>query len=103
MLKSICCFQGIKARVLETFVMLFLLGLLILGIVWVASALIDNDDASMESLYGINLSCYCCVCICVFNGGLICDLLCFFSRFVGVLSAVPLLVHLSDGWPVAAQ
>ncbi|KAL7876683.1 hypothetical protein AOLI_G00116460 [Acnodon oligacanthus] len=43
--------KGIKARVLETFVMLFLLGLLILGIVWVASALIDNDAASMESLY----------------------------------------------------
>ncbi|KAA0723505.1 Limb region 1 protein -like protein [Triplophysa tibetana] len=45
--------KGIKARVLETFVMLFLLGLLILGIVWVASALIDNDDASMESLYDL--------------------------------------------------
>uniref|UniRef100_A0AAY4CAC9 Limb region 1 protein n=1 Tax=Denticeps clupeoides TaxID=299321 RepID=A0AAY4CAC9_9TELE len=44
--------KGIKARVLETFVMLFLLGLLILGIVWVASAFIDNDAASMESLYG---------------------------------------------------
>ncbi|RXN36631.1 limb region 1-like protein [Labeo rohita] len=44
---------GIKARVLETFVMLFLLGLLILGIVWVASALIDNDAASMESLYDL--------------------------------------------------
>ncbi|XP_031691823.1 limb region 1 protein homolog isoform X4 [Oncorhynchus kisutch] len=43
--------KGIKSRVLETFVMLFLLGLLILGIVWVASALIDNDAASMESLY----------------------------------------------------
>uniref|UniRef100_A0A8C7Q9D7 Limb development membrane protein 1 n=1 Tax=Oncorhynchus mykiss TaxID=8022 RepID=A0A8C7Q9D7_ONCMY len=37
----------------ETFVMLFLLGLLILGIVWVASALIDNDAASMESLYDL--------------------------------------------------
>uniref|UniRef100_A0A8C7RE62 Limb development membrane protein 1 n=1 Tax=Oncorhynchus mykiss TaxID=8022 RepID=A0A8C7RE62_ONCMY len=36
-----------------TFVMLFLLGLLILGIVWVASALIDNDAASMESLYDL--------------------------------------------------
>lgn len=48
------CFlhQGIRARILETFVMLFLLALLILGIVWVASALIDNDAASMESLYG---------------------------------------------------
>ncbi|MBN3321841.1 LMBR1 protein, partial [Atractosteus spatula] len=45
--------QGIKARILETFVMLFLLGLLILGIVWVASALIDNDAASMESLYDL--------------------------------------------------
>ncbi|XP_055737192.1 limb region 1 protein homolog isoform X2 [Salvelinus fontinalis] len=45
--------KGIKSRVLETFVMLFLLGLLILGIVWVASALIDNDAASMESLYDL--------------------------------------------------
>ncbi|XP_034561943.1 limb region 1 protein homolog [Notolabrus celidotus] len=45
--------KGIKARILETFVMLFLLALLILGIVWVASALIDNDDASMESLYDL--------------------------------------------------
>ncbi|XP_041924823.1 limb region 1 protein homolog [Alosa sapidissima] len=45
--------KGIRSRVLETFVMLFLLGLLILGIVWVASALIDNDAASMESLYDL--------------------------------------------------
>lgn len=51
---SLFC-QGIKARILETFVMLFLLALLILGIVWVASALIDNDAASMESLYGMCL------------------------------------------------
>ncbi|KAF2984019.1 hypothetical protein EK904_008059, partial [Melospiza melodia maxima] len=42
---------GIRARILETLVMLILLALLILGIVWVASALIDNDAASMESLY----------------------------------------------------
>lgn len=35
--------------------MLLLLALLILGIVWVASALIDNDAASMESLYGIDV------------------------------------------------
>uniref|UniRef100_A0A8C0YWQ1 Limb development membrane protein 1 n=1 Tax=Canis lupus familiaris TaxID=9615 RepID=A0A8C0YWQ1_CANLF len=33
--------------------MLVLLALLILGIVWVASALIDNDAASMESLYDL--------------------------------------------------
>uniref|UniRef100_A0A3B3RUR1 Limb development membrane protein 1 n=1 Tax=Paramormyrops kingsleyae TaxID=1676925 RepID=A0A3B3RUR1_9TELE len=45
--------KGIKARILETFVMLFLLALLILGIVWVASALIDNDATSMESLYDL--------------------------------------------------
>ncbi|XP_023805661.1 limb region 1 protein homolog [Oryzias latipes] len=45
--------KGIRARVLETFVMLFLLALLILGIVWVASAFIDNDAASMESLYDL--------------------------------------------------
>eukprot|EP00069_Balaena_mysticetus_P020330 bmy_12872T0 len=36
---------GIRARILETLVMLILLALLILGIVWVASALIDNDAA----------------------------------------------------------
>lgn len=47
------CPQGIRARILETLVMLILLALLILGIVWVASALIDNDAASMESLYGM--------------------------------------------------
>uniref|UniRef100_A0A8C4TM30 Limb development membrane protein 1 n=1 Tax=Erpetoichthys calabaricus TaxID=27687 RepID=A0A8C4TM30_ERPCA len=45
--------KGIKARILETFVMLILLGLLILGIVWVASALLDNDAASKESLYDL--------------------------------------------------
>uniref|UniRef100_A0A3Q2I2N1 Limb development membrane protein 1 n=1 Tax=Equus caballus TaxID=9796 RepID=A0A3Q2I2N1_HORSE len=45
--------KGIRARILETLVMLILLALLILGIVWVASALIDNDAASMESLYDL--------------------------------------------------
>ncbi|XP_048367218.1 limb region 1 protein homolog [Sphaerodactylus townsendi] len=45
--------KGIKARILETLVMLILLALLILGIVWVASALIDNDAESMESLYDL--------------------------------------------------
>uniref|UniRef100_A0A8C3W1L1 Limb development membrane protein 1 n=1 Tax=Catagonus wagneri TaxID=51154 RepID=A0A8C3W1L1_9CETA len=45
--------KGIRARILETLVMLVLLALLILGIVWVASALIDNDAASMESLYDL--------------------------------------------------
>ncbi|KAM5157814.1 limb region 1 protein homolog isoform 2-T2 [Mantella aurantiaca] len=45
--------KGIKARILETVVMLVLLALLIFGIVWVASALIDNSSASMESLYDL--------------------------------------------------
>ncbi|XP_034615895.1 limb region 1 protein homolog isoform X3 [Trachemys scripta elegans] len=45
--------KGIRARILETLVMLILLGLLVLGIVWVASALIDNDATSMESLYDL--------------------------------------------------
>nr|XP_031529642.1 limb region 1 protein homolog isoform X3 [Vicugna pacos] len=45
--------KGIRARILETLVMLILLALLILGMVWVASALVDNDAASMESLYDL--------------------------------------------------
>lgn len=45
--------KGIKARILETVVMLVLVALLILGIVWVASALIDNSPASMASLYDL--------------------------------------------------
>ncbi|XP_078519386.1 limb region 1 protein homolog isoform X1 [Lissotriton helveticus] len=45
--------KGIRARILETVVMLILLALLILGIVWVASALIDNSPASLESLYDL--------------------------------------------------
>lgn len=45
-------FQGIMARVYETFVVLLLLTLLVLGMVWVASAIVDNDTASRENLYG---------------------------------------------------
>ncbi|XP_041421732.1 limb region 1 protein homolog isoform X3 [Xenopus laevis] len=45
--------KGIKARILETIVVLILLALLIFGIVWVASALIDNSSASKESLYDL--------------------------------------------------
>lgn len=32
--------------------MLMLLTLLVLGMVWVASAIVDNNKASRESLYG---------------------------------------------------
>lgn len=44
--------QGVLGRVYETVVMLILLTLLVLGMVWVASAIVDNDKASRESLYG---------------------------------------------------
>ncbi|KAB1269815.1 Protein LMBR1L [Camelus dromedarius] len=42
---------GVLARVYETVVMLILLTLLVLGMVWVASAIVDNNKASRESLY----------------------------------------------------
>ncbi|XP_052028911.1 limb region 1 protein homolog isoform X4 [Apodemus sylvaticus] len=45
--------KGIRARILETLVMLLLLALLIFGMVWVASTLIDSDAASTESLYDL--------------------------------------------------
>ncbi|MEE6523480.1 hypothetical protein FKM82_022405 [Ascaphus truei] len=41
------------SRVYETSVVLLLLTLLVLGIVWVASAIIDDDAASRESLYDL--------------------------------------------------
>ncbi|NP_001405699.1 protein LMBR1L isoform 2 [Mus musculus] len=43
--------KGVLGRVYETVVMLILLTLLVLGMVWVASAIVDNDKASRESLY----------------------------------------------------
>uniref|UniRef100_A0A8D0HD20 Limb development membrane protein 1 like n=1 Tax=Sphenodon punctatus TaxID=8508 RepID=A0A8D0HD20_SPHPU len=45
--------KGIMARVYETVVVLLLLTLLVLGMVWVASAFLDNDTASRESLYDL--------------------------------------------------
>ncbi|XP_028653947.1 limb region 1 homolog-like protein [Erpetoichthys calabaricus] len=45
--------KGVMARVYETSVMLLLLTLLVLGIVWVASAILDNSAASRESLYDL--------------------------------------------------
>lgn len=44
--------QGIMARVYETSVVLLLLTLLVLGMVWVASAIVGNNAASRQSLYG---------------------------------------------------
>ncbi|TEA35752.1 hypothetical protein DBR06_SOUSAS1110110, partial [Sousa chinensis] len=43
--------KGVLARVYETVVMLMFLTLLVLGMVWVASAIVDNSKASTESLY----------------------------------------------------
>ncbi|CAM2109503.1 protein LMBR1L isoform X1 [Caretta caretta] len=45
--------KGILARVYETFVELLLLTLLVLGMVWVASAIVDEDTGSQESLYDL--------------------------------------------------
>ncbi|XP_028850311.1 limb region 1 homolog-like protein isoform X2 [Denticeps clupeoides] len=44
--------KGVMSRVYETAVMLLLLSLLVLGMVWVASALL-NDDTARESLYDL--------------------------------------------------
>lgn len=43
--------QGVMARVYEAVVLLLLLALLVLGIVWVASALL-HDNLARRSLYG---------------------------------------------------
>ncbi|KAM9514631.1 protein LMBR1L [Guaruba guarouba] len=45
--------KGIMARVYETSVVLLLLLLLVLGMVWVASAIMCNDSASRQSLYDL--------------------------------------------------
>ncbi|KGL74493.1 Protein LMBR1L, partial [Tinamus guttatus] len=45
--------KGIMARVYETSVVLLLLTLLVLGMVWVALALVDRDAASRESLHAL--------------------------------------------------
>lgn len=43
--------QGVMARVYEAVVLLLLLALLVLGIVWVASALL-HDNLARKNLYG---------------------------------------------------
>uniref|UniRef100_A0A8B9IPZ6 Limb development membrane protein 1 like n=1 Tax=Anser cygnoides TaxID=8845 RepID=A0A8B9IPZ6_ANSCY len=45
--------KGIMARVYETSVVLLLLTLLVLGMVWVASAIVGNNAASRQSLYDL--------------------------------------------------
>ncbi|XP_063997567.1 protein LMBR1L isoform X1 [Pogoniulus pusillus] len=45
--------KGIMARVYETSVVLLLLSLLVLGMGWVASAIVSNDAARRQSLYDL--------------------------------------------------
>jgi len=63
----------------------------------------------MESLYGISFepspaavdACIWCNQICI-DLWFTVPVSFSHSRFMGVLSAIPLLLHLSDGWPIAA-
>ena len=48
----ICYSQGIMPRVYETFLVLFLVAILVCGIAWVASAIIDGDSSSRQALFG---------------------------------------------------
>jgi hypothetical protein len=45
--------KGIMPRVYETFVVLFLLSILVCGLAWVASALINNDQSSRQTLFDL--------------------------------------------------
>ncbi|NXG40325.1 LMBRL protein, partial [Dromaius novaehollandiae] len=68
--------KGIAARLYETSVVLLLLALLVLGMVWVASAIVDEDAASWESLYAL-WQCYLpCLHSCVSLLGVLLLLLC---------------------------
>ncbi|XP_064354618.1 protein LMBR1L isoform X10 [Dromaius novaehollandiae] len=68
--------KGIAARLYETSVVLLLLALLVLGMVWVASAIVDEDAASRESLYAL-WQCYLpCLHSCVSLLGVLLLLLC---------------------------
>ncbi len=50
------------SRVYETFVVLFLLSILVCGLAWVASALINNDESSRQTLFGKILFMVICGC-----------------------------------------
>ncbi|KAK6321362.1 hypothetical protein J4Q44_G00083380 [Coregonus suidteri] len=54
--------KGVMARLYETAVVLFLLTLLVLGMVWVASAILDDNMASLYDLWEYYLPyLYCCI------------------------------------------
>lgn len=47
---SFFLYQGIRGRVYETFMVLLMLSILVFGLVWVFSALLDDTDSSRETL-----------------------------------------------------
>lgn len=99
------CVQGVMARVYEAVVLLLLLALLVLGIVWVASALL-HDNKARKSLYGESpaaskgLSVRILMSLYMFLNSCLCSLS-LNSRPVGVLPPLPVLGHLSL-WSVAS-
>lgn len=45
-------FQGIWSRVYEAVILLILVGILIIGLAWVASAIFDGNKHTQETLLG---------------------------------------------------
>lgn len=58
-LTAIYILQGLMARVYEASLVLFLLGILVLGLFYVASALISGDEKSKQTLLGRVLNVLC--------------------------------------------
>ena len=55
--------QGLMSRVNETVMVLGLLAVVVLGIAWVISSLIDEDHHSKQQLFGVCCSAgWCVVC-----------------------------------------
>nr|XP_054749951.1 protein LMBR1L-like [Lytechinus pictus] len=48
--------KGIRGRVYETFMVLLMLSILVFGLVWVFSALLDDTDSSRETLQRVSTS-----------------------------------------------
>uniref|UniRef100_A0A3Q2NMH3 Limb development membrane protein 1-like n=1 Tax=Fundulus heteroclitus TaxID=8078 RepID=A0A3Q2NMH3_FUNHE len=69
--------KGVMARVYEAVVLLILLALLVLGIVWVASALL-HDNIARKSLYG-DITCHTCT-----RGSLYSECCCFLCTPFGL-------------------
>ena len=50
----LCFFQGIMSRVYETLLVLGLMAILVMGLAYIASAIIDNDSNSKQALFGMS-------------------------------------------------